>query len=72
MRSTRSTFRGDPEPGCLEAADSDDNGTVNVTDPIGVLNHLFQGGPEPEPPGLDCGADPVGSSSLGCRIYSEC
>jgi hypothetical protein len=46
---------------CLDAADVDDSGQINITDPIVLLRHLFQGGSAPPPPfaapGLDSTPD---------------
>ena len=41
---------------CEAAADMDVDGTVNLTDPLGVLNYLFLNGPAPAEPFLSgCG-----------------
>ncbi len=49
---------------CLDAADVNDDGHVNITDPILLIRHLFQGGePPPAPydkPGPDSTADALG------------
>ncbi len=51
-------FLGDAAPWCPDAADADDSGVLDITDPIYLLGHLFLGGPAPPPPGLAaCGAD---------------
>jgi hypothetical protein len=39
--------------------DADGNGTVNVSDAVYLLNYIFAGGPEPDPPAagdVDCNA----------------
>jgi hypothetical protein len=49
-------------PDCLDAADADDNGEVQLTDAIKILGFLFLGAdppPAPGPPGSPCGADPT-------------
>ena len=55
------------EPPCLDAADGDDNGEVNLTDAVTVLYYLFLGiGPLP-PPGSDqAWFDPT-PDELNCR-----
>ena len=69
-------FLGGPAPECLEAADIDDDGRVDGSDPISILRWLFLHGPQPAspgPPGLECGPDPVDTTSdLGCRAYPAC
>jgi hypothetical protein len=45
-----------------------DDGTLNISDPITLLLHLFVGG-GPLPAPADCGPDPT-SDSLGCT--SDC
>lgn len=50
-------FLGGPIWTCADAADSNDTGKVDISDPIATLNALFTGsGPLPEPigaPGFD-------------------
>lgn len=58
-------FKGAPEPGCLEAADTTGDGEVNLSDAIHLLHHLFRGGPPPVSPYPDCGRGAEGSL-LGC------
>jgi hypothetical protein len=61
---------------CRDAADVDDNATIVLTDAIFLLNHLFQGGLPPAPPGVAedgaCGTDPPNTPSLGCVSYDAC
>ncbi len=52
--------------GCLDAADSDDNGKVELTDAIRVLNFLFTGGNAPPEPYPEVGTDRTGDG-LSCR-----
>lgn len=62
-------FAGDVDLACLDAADADDSGSVQITDAIFALDVLFGGGgpvPEPSP---DCGSDPT-PDALGCA--GEC
>jgi trypsin-like peptidase len=57
--------------GCREAADFDDNGTVDLSDVIGLLDSLFLGGVDPAAPFPGCGSDPS-TDSLGCGSYEAC
>jgi hypothetical protein len=59
-------FLGEPEPPCLDAADADDSGELDLTDAVRVLDHLFLGGDAPPDPGpATCGEDPT-EDDLGC------
>ena len=51
-----------PSPTCLDAADTNDDGGVNITDGIYVLNFLFLGGPAPPAPHPGCGTEPQGDA----------
>ena len=53
------------EPPCLDALDTDDNATVEITDAIYGLNALFTGGPPPPQPYPGCAGDPT-DDTLGC------
>ncbi|MEM7236172.1 MAG: IPT/TIG domain-containing protein, partial [Planctomycetota bacterium] len=65
-------FIGQARLECLKAADFDDNGRVEIADPIGSLSYQFLGGPPPPAPGLeDCGEDPT-EDQLSCERYSAC
>jgi hypothetical protein len=70
------SFAGGGPPDCEDAADVDDDGTFSgVTDAVGILLWLFQGGdpfPTPMPSGAaylsgDCGADPT-ADALECEV----
>ena len=55
-------FRGRTVPGlgtCLDRADTDDSGEVDLSDAVGLLLHLFQGGPAPAIPFEERGRDPT-------------
>ena len=69
-------FLGGPAPVCLEAADFDDDGRIDGSDPISILRWLFlhRSPPAlPGPPGLECGRDPPRSAGdLGCGTYPTC
>jgi hypothetical protein len=59
-------FLGEELPPCDDAADVDDNGKFDVTDPIYLLRFLFQGGSPVPPPGVqEIGPDPT-PDPLGC------
>lgn len=64
-------FSGDTAS-CLDAADGDDSGAVDLSDAIFLLDTLFRGG-EPVPlPGLSlCGPDPT-ADSIDCLAYPGC
>src|SRR5262245_42171005 len=61
-------FLGDAPLDCLDAADFDDGGALDITDAVSNLNYQFLGGPEPAPPGpANCGPDAVAETpDLGC------
>ena len=51
---------------CADAADSNDDGTVNLADAIHAAAFLFALGSAPPSPGpFECGADPT-IDTLGC------
>ena len=52
--------------GCEDAADSNDDGRINISDAIVVLRHLFQGGELPNPGPLASGPDPT-CDALTCN-----
>jgi len=57
---------------CLDSLDANDDGAVNLSDPLYLLNHLFRQGPAPPPPGLSaCGMDPT-PDALGCLATGPC
>lgn len=56
---------------CFDGSDGNDDGTVNITDPIYVLNFLFIGGPEPPAPFPNCGTDPT-ADGIGCFGFAGC
>ena len=58
-------------PTCLDTADANDDGAVDLADAIVVLSHLFDNaGPLPEPFGA-CGSDPT-LDDLECSSCSPC
>ena len=53
---------------CLDAADVNDDGAVDLADPISLLNFGFGGnGPPPAAPFPDCGPDPT-DDALDCQV----
>lgn len=65
-------FLGTFTPECLDAADFNDSGLVQLDDAIGSLNYQFLGGPPPPAPGAyACGLDPTpdGAHELGCSFH---
>lgn len=51
--------------GCPDAADVNDDGNVDISDPIFELAYLFSGGPTPATPFPDLGTDPT-ADTIGC------
>ena len=61
-------FFGEPLD-CHDAADVNDDGRLDLQDPLRLLNGLYELGPLPEPPAARRGADPT-EDSLGCFTSS--
>ena len=59
-------FNGSVDIVCLDAADANDSGELDVSDPVYIIFHLFLGGPAPRPPYPDEGLDPT-QDGLGCE-----
>ena len=60
-------FLSGPSPTCLDAADSNDDGDIEISDAINTANHIFvQGPPLPEPGIGECGIDPTVDMLLDC------
>jgi hypothetical protein len=63
-------FLNGSEPGCLSAADANDDDAIDISDCLALLWHLFfQDTPLPEP-SPDCGADPT--PGLSCENPLQC
>ena len=57
---------------CADAADADDNGQLQLTDAVRILNVLFLGTgtiPLPGPTDAPCGPDPT-DDGLDCAEYN--
>jgi hypothetical protein len=54
---------------CEDASDIDDDGSLNIADPINYLAYLFSGGPPPAAPNpvTGCGEDVIDTDSLDCE-----
>ena len=63
-------FTGGTIP-CDNAADSNDDGTLNIADAIALLGYLFNGATPPPPPFPDCGIDPT-VDALECESFAAC
>ncbi|HZN60265.1 MAG TPA: hypothetical protein VFD71_19490, partial [Planctomycetota bacterium] len=60
-------FLGGTVPVCPDAVDADDNGRLEITDPIRILGYLFLGGTQPPAPGPNaCGPDPTPDALGAC------
>jgi hypothetical protein len=70
-------FLGTGSITCQDAADSNDDNLVNISDPVNSLNVLFLGIGEIPPPAVPeigpCGPDPtVAAEDIGCEAYTQC
>ncbi|MCA8958995.1 MAG: hypothetical protein KDC38_00720, partial [Planctomycetes bacterium] len=55
---------------CIDAADTNDDGAFDISDPIYLLTSLFGMGAPPPPP-VDCGPDPT-LDALSCGGSPAC
>ena len=60
-------FLGSRAPGCLDAADTNDDGRLDLADPIFCLDFLFRGGASPPEPFPLRGPDPT-EDELPCSL----
>lgn len=60
-------FLGTTRITCPDAADFNDDGVLDVTDPLVTLNYLFLAGPSPLPPGEIEGFDPTPDGLDPCQ-----
>lgn len=63
----RAIFAGSARLPCLDAADVNDSGSLDLSDAVHLLNHLFRGGPAPLAPFPEAGADPTRRDPLDCE-----
>lgn len=59
-------FVGTQAPECLDTADADDSGDVELTDAVFILQFLFQRGPPPPSPYPEPGLDPTPGDDYTC------
>jgi len=64
-------FLGTEAPPCDDAADTNDDGIVDLSDPVGTLNFLFLGGSPPADSFPNCGDDPT-TDDLDCVSFPSC
>ena len=60
-----------PVPRCLDAADANDDGAVDVSDAVAMMRGLFQDVSAFATPGPRCGEDPTGDG-LGSCVEESC
>ena len=61
-------FQQGPAPTCPDAADINDDGILDVSDPVYTIFHLYLGGTQPPPPfSSGAGQDPTFHDNLGCE-----
>ncbi len=58
---------GQTELDCAKAADTNDDGVINIADPVRILGFLFLGSPPPPPPYPALGLDPTPDELDCCR-----
>ena len=63
-------FNNEAAPSCLDTADCNDDGALDISDPVALLAYLFGSLTLPAP-GENCGADPT-TDTLGCDSYGPC
>jgi len=66
LLTLRAVFLGGSSLPCADAADMNNNGKVELSDAILLLEHLFRGGAPPPAPYPDPGIDPGTADNLGC------
>jgi len=63
-------LRGEP-PICRKAADTNDDGRLNVMDALALIDHLFRNAGALPTPAEACGLDPT-LDGLDCEAQSTC
>lgn len=56
---------------CLDAADTNDDGRLDIADAVFLLSHLFLGTEPPPVPFPECAEDPT-ADELDCEQYTVC
>jgi len=64
-------FMGGDSPACADSCDTNDDGQLNIADPIALLTWLFGSGTPLPPPHPGCGQDPT-VDSLDCLDGTPC
>jgi hypothetical protein len=64
-------FLGEQEPACLKSADANDDATIDISDPVALLEFQFLGGLSPPAPHATCGLDPT-LDELECAAFPPC
>ncbi len=57
---------------CVDAADVNDDGGVDIADPVYLIDYLFRNGAPPPAPFSGCGTDPTEEDELDCTSFSPC
>jgi len=52
-------------------ANTNGDETVDISDPVFLLDHLFLGGEPPPEPFEECGLSPI-EDGLGCEVFEGC
>ena len=64
-------FAGATRVTCLKAADVNDDGNVDIADPVAALSYIFGAGPPLPAPFEVCGYDPT-LDGLSCESFPVC
>jgi hypothetical protein len=64
-------FADGSAPSCMDTADANDDGAIDIADAIFVLQYLFVEGPVIPQPYPGCGIDPT-MDELGCESCPTC
>ena len=64
-------FASEPAPSCLDAADANDDGALEIIDAVYLPNFLSLGGPAPPEPFPTCNPDQT-IDELGCESFVGC
>jgi hypothetical protein len=64
------SFSGTVTTTCEDSLDANDDAVIGITDAIGILQHIFLGGPAPAAPYPDRSVDPTADLLTTCRRES--